>query len=233
MKKILILLLISVCIFSCNRNNRVGVVVEVNGRVYSDAAHTQPVVGAEVVLLEYSSFFFSRRYYEEDNSVLTDSLGNYSLSTISEESQDYVVWLKPDLFSTASDSVLTSVREWEPNTIDLEYVSPIELNIELMGDSICEEFPDKINGYLCVEGEQRLNFPHIEFWIEEQIPLRWSQDTVVSLLIGPGTSLRIDFVPDASASVGNCFDVLTSRPQDESFWYQSIDSSMTIRLRRE
>lgn len=232
MKKLLILFLTAFCISSCNRNNQVGVLVEVSGRVFFDSSHIEPVVGAEVVLLEYSSFFLSQRIYVEDNSILTDSLGNYSLSTISEESENYAVWLKPDLFTRASDSV-TLLKEWEPNTVDLGYVSPIVLDIELIGDSICEEIPDKISGYLKVRGEQELKYFHLGYLIDEQIPLTWSRDTIVTLSIGSGTSLAIDFFPNVSSSVGNCYNGLTSRPRGEPYWYQPIDSSMTIRLKRE
>ncbi|MDP5169454.1 MAG: carboxypeptidase-like regulatory domain-containing protein [Bacteroidia bacterium] len=230
MRKLCILLLVSSFLLSCNRNGRVGVLVEVSGRVFTDSTHTVPVAGAEVALVEFSSFVFSRRYYDEDNTVLTDSQGNYSLTTISEEYESYAVWLKPDLFSSASASRVERLREWEPNVVDLHHVDPIMLKIELIGDSICEGGSlNEISGTLILEGEQQLDLFEFGYFIEEEIPLTWSQDTTISLFVGPGTSLIMELRPDSRSLTCTSYHGLV---WNERRFPQVITDSMTIRLQR-
>lgn len=228
MKNTLILISIIASLLSCSRA-RGDVPIEVSGKVFTDSTHSEIVAGAEVVLLSASSVLFSRNYYEEVESTQTDSMGNYFLTTVTEEDQRYYVWPKPDLFKYTSGSNTPIVNEWKRNSIDLEYVSPIILNIELIGDSICDQVPGQIEGMLSMDIFQSLDYFSFGYSIEESIPLSWTQDTVISLLLGPATSLSIQFIPQVSSSGGNCYHGVTWK---EEYVYEQIDSTMTIRLKR-
>lgn len=228
MKHTLLFFSILASLLSCTRP-RGGVPIEVSGRLFTDSTRTETVAGAEVVLLKASSVLFSRNYYEEVETSVTDSLGNYFLTTITEEDKRYNVWAKPDVQKYASGQNPPHVSEWKRNTIDFEYVQPIVLNIELIGDSIYDIVPGRIEGMLSIDGFQSLDYFALGFPIEESLPLSWTQDTVISLFLGPRSTLSISFTPQPNSSGGNDDYRLT---WNEEYVYEQVDSTMTIRLKR-
>lgn len=227
MKHLLTILCLATLCFSCQDRRIGGITIEVEGTVFTDSTETEPLVGAEVILLEDNSpiitlILFGNNFEVVDQAI-TDSAGNYSLTTTSEKDMSYFVWLKPDIFHYASPQKnRINLSERRPNTVDLFPEDLVPVSLVISSDSLSDQNLEKFAGRFILDayhtyrgGEENFNRLDFTTAIFHESDMTWSGDTIIPLYVDTTYTLDIELFP-WSTSTQSSFDLY------DLFWKGSL-----------